>query len=451
MKKFTRFAALLLALLLAMSLAACGKKTDGGDPDPAPAKEFSAGKVDGSTYTNEYFGFSVSLTEDFGWTYFTDEQIAQVTGQTADILDSDKITEAYDSGKVIMEMYAMRDDYASVNIAVEKLGKVNGALLDEEGYVDASLNSLPEQLLTAGYTDVDAAKTTVSFAGAEHDGRDLEHTGADDAVGRAAELEDLRRAARRLLAGRRRAEDERRILRLLPRRQERMEHERGLFPADSRNVAEAPHGVGSADKLVHFSGNDLLRLSQRQTAVKNDRSILRDRVIGGGRAVGVGQGNGAVLARLGAERLVQLLYARDDLLHQVYRIAAFFRAARMAAHAGHFDLDQGPPAVPDCHAQACRLTEDHAAGPQAGLAEQILERIAVVVLFHGAGGDIDRRVRRNEPCLFCSRRAVDGSGQTAFHIRRAASADVSVADLAAVGREGPFRLVIDGDGIHMRI
>lgn len=168
MKKFSRFAALLLALLLAMSLAACGKKTDGGDPDPAPAKEFSAGKVDGSTYTNEYFGFSVSLTEDFGWTYFTDEQIAQVTGQTADILDSDKITEAYDSGKVIMEMYAMRDDYASVNIAVEKLGKVNGALLDEEGYVDASLNSLPEQLLTAGYTDVDAAKTTVSFAGAEH-------------------------------------------------------------------------------------------------------------------------------------------------------------------------------------------------------------------------------------------------------------------------------------------
>lgn len=165
MKKFSRFAALLLALLLAMSLAACGKKTDGGDPDPAPTKEFSAGKVDGSTYTNEYFGFSVSLTEDFGWTYFTDEQIAQITGQTAELLDSKELA---DAAKVSTEMYAMRDDYASVNITVEKLGKVNGVLLDEEGYVDASLNSLPDQLLTAGYTDVEAAKTTVSFAGAEH-------------------------------------------------------------------------------------------------------------------------------------------------------------------------------------------------------------------------------------------------------------------------------------------
>ena len=136
MKKFSRFAALLLALLLAMSLAACGKKTDGGDPDPAPTKEFSAGKVDGSTYTNEYFGFSVTLSEDSGWTYFTDEQIAQVTGQTAELFDSDHITEAYDSGKVIMEMYAMRDDYATVNVTVEKLSNVNVVLLDEEGYVE---------------------------------------------------------------------------------------------------------------------------------------------------------------------------------------------------------------------------------------------------------------------------------------------------------------------------
>ena len=168
MKKFSRFAALLLALLLAMSLAACGKKTDGGDPDPAPTKEFSAGKVDGSTYTNEYFGFSVTLSEDSGWTYFTDEQIAQVTGQTAELFDSDHITEAYDSGKVIMEMYAMRDDYATVNVTVAKLSNVNVVLLDEEGYVDASLTTLPDQLTTAGYTDLAAAKTTVSFAGAEH-------------------------------------------------------------------------------------------------------------------------------------------------------------------------------------------------------------------------------------------------------------------------------------------
>ena len=62
----------------------------------------------------------------------------------------------------------MRDDYATVNVTVAKLSNVNVVLLDEEGYVDASLTTLPDQLTTAGYTDLAAAKTTVSFAGAEH-------------------------------------------------------------------------------------------------------------------------------------------------------------------------------------------------------------------------------------------------------------------------------------------
>ena len=46
--------------------------------------------------------------------------------------------------------------------------RIAGAYLDEEGYVDASLTTLPDQLTTAGSTDLAAAKTTVSFAGAEH-------------------------------------------------------------------------------------------------------------------------------------------------------------------------------------------------------------------------------------------------------------------------------------------
>lgn len=45
MKKMTRLAALALCVLMALSLAACGSK----EPDANP---YTAGKIDGSTYTN---------------------------------------------------------------------------------------------------------------------------------------------------------------------------------------------------------------------------------------------------------------------------------------------------------------------------------------------------------------------------------------------------------------
>lgn len=165
MKKTTRLAALALAVLLALSLAACGSKDD-----TQPQKTFSAGKVDGSTYTNEYFGFAVTLDESFGWTFFDSDQIAQVTGQVADLIDNEDITKLLESGKSITEMYAMRDDYATVNVTVENLGAVNGAKLSESDYVDASIAALPDQLAAAGFTDMVVNKTTLPFAGAEHYG-----------------------------------------------------------------------------------------------------------------------------------------------------------------------------------------------------------------------------------------------------------------------------------------
>lgn len=162
MKKLSRFSALLLAVLMTLSLAACG---GGGQ---STEKEFSAGVTDGNTYTNEYFGFAATLDEN--WTMLTDEQIAQVTGQTAEILDDDNLAEMYEDGKVVMEMYGVRSDNSTVNITVENLGTINGAKYDESGYVDESLKQLPDQLSAGGFTDIKTEKTTVTFAGTEHDG-----------------------------------------------------------------------------------------------------------------------------------------------------------------------------------------------------------------------------------------------------------------------------------------
>ena len=162
MKKLSRFSALLLPVLMPLSLAACGGGGQSTD------KEFSAGVTDGNTYTNEYFGFAATLDEN--WTMLTKDQITQITGQTAEILDDDNLAEMYEDGKVVMEMYGVRSDNSTVNITVENLGTINGAKYDESGYVDESLKQLPDQLSAGGFTDIKTEKTTVTFAGTEHDG-----------------------------------------------------------------------------------------------------------------------------------------------------------------------------------------------------------------------------------------------------------------------------------------
>lgn len=162
MKKLSRFSALLLAVLMPLSLAACGGGGQSTD------KEFSAGVTDGNTYTNEYFGFAATLDEN--WTMLTKDQITQITGQTAEALDDENLAKMYDDGKVVMEMYGVRSDNSTVNITVENLGTINGAKYDESGYVDESLKQLPDQLSAGGFTDIKTEKTTVTFAGTEHDG-----------------------------------------------------------------------------------------------------------------------------------------------------------------------------------------------------------------------------------------------------------------------------------------
>ena len=162
MKKLSRFSALLLAVLMPLSLAACGGGGQSTD------KEFSAGVTDGNTYTNEYFGFAATLDEN--WTMLTKDQITQITGQTAEALNDENLAKMYDDGKVVMEMYGVRSDNSTVNITVENLGTINGAKYDESGYVDESLKQLPDQLSAGGSTDIKTEKTTVTFAGTEHDG-----------------------------------------------------------------------------------------------------------------------------------------------------------------------------------------------------------------------------------------------------------------------------------------
>lgn len=164
MRKNTNFGALILSLLMLLSLSACGNK----DTNTVP---YTPGTTVGNTYTNEYFGFTVTLDENSDWSFYTIEQLAQLIGQSSEVLDnSETVTESLERSKDAMEMFAIRTDNANLSVMVENLGAANGAKYDESTYVDTALTNLAQKLTNAGHTNVSTKKTTLAFAGEEHYG-----------------------------------------------------------------------------------------------------------------------------------------------------------------------------------------------------------------------------------------------------------------------------------------
>lgn len=164
-----KIAAFVLALAMLGTLAACGGSGKGG------SKAFERGTVSGQTYTSEFLG--VTATFDQAWHIASDEEMAQLSGETAEAMDNAKYQEALENGKLVYDLYAMDGNTgSSVNINVEKLGALGGAVVTEEAYVDASLKTLEEDLAGAGIQVSSTEKVTLTFAGAEHLGIRLQGT-----------------------------------------------------------------------------------------------------------------------------------------------------------------------------------------------------------------------------------------------------------------------------------
>ena len=147
--------AMILVLTMALSLAACG----GSD------KPYTSGLTLGNVYNHSYFGFKCVLPE--GWSFYTDEQIAQLQGYTQDMMGQDYADIIEKSGSA-MEMFAAEDSTGglyTLNVVVEKLPS---AALSEEKYVESCLDKTKAALESAGF-QIDVCKAaTVQFAGKTH-------------------------------------------------------------------------------------------------------------------------------------------------------------------------------------------------------------------------------------------------------------------------------------------
>ncbi len=161
--------AALAALLICLSLSGCAAINAAAAP--GEVEEFQTGKIDGNSYSNEFFGIGCEL--DDTWTVLNEEEIAERSGLVVDTMEEggldDSMRTAMENGSVVFDFFAQRNDNAAaINITVGNIGILYGTAMTEEGYIDATAEQMMQSIEAIGYESVTTEKTTVTLAGAEH-------------------------------------------------------------------------------------------------------------------------------------------------------------------------------------------------------------------------------------------------------------------------------------------
>lgn len=200
---YQRILALMMAAVLAVSMAACGAAPeeppkgvitpnqetqqqeptgdqtqqeptgDQTEPEQTEAEDsdsFSLGTMQGGTYENAYTGFGCKLDEN--WIYKTAEELQDISGMTQEMFEgTDLDINAYTQ---ILDMMAeCPDPMASINIQYTLLNtqeRLSFAVMGEEGVIDATLQQKDALISTYAQAGIDVAdmeKVSVNFCGEE--------------------------------------------------------------------------------------------------------------------------------------------------------------------------------------------------------------------------------------------------------------------------------------------
>lgn len=124
-----KFFALLIALMMVLSLAAC---SGSGEPEEfVPAR----GTVEDGIYKNEAFG--IGFKADSDWYFYSDEEIASSMGKTVAELFPEDFAENLESTEIIYDIYGA--DYytgSTISINFENTIAVYEGEIDEESYLE---------------------------------------------------------------------------------------------------------------------------------------------------------------------------------------------------------------------------------------------------------------------------------------------------------------------------
>ena len=160
--KLTRYLSAALALVLALSLTACG----------ADSPKFERGVVDGQTYTNDFLKLTCTVPAEFS--YLTDAEMAEINNIAADSLsDTDlaqQLQDNLENGSQVQDMYAMTEGgLQTINVMLSKVD-AQGAEVDMAAFADLSMEQAKTAYQSMGMTDVKASRETVTFMGQQYEG-----------------------------------------------------------------------------------------------------------------------------------------------------------------------------------------------------------------------------------------------------------------------------------------
>ncbi len=127
-------------------------------------KDFDLGTTQDKTYTNDFFGLSVTVAGD--WKLLSESEISSITSNVQSNISDQAIKDAIDAGETQFIMYANKEDKTeNVNVTVQKLPYSTSADagFDINKYVDSSVEQSKELLPKNGFEELDVQKTTVTF------------------------------------------------------------------------------------------------------------------------------------------------------------------------------------------------------------------------------------------------------------------------------------------------
>lgn len=168
MKRLFAFA---LAILMVVSLAACGKDNNSTVPSTDPSSDPSAtesnvslGTTTGQTYYNEFLGLGCTIPDD--WTFYTEEQILEMNNLALGLIDSE-IAQQIKNATIIYDMTAVNSDsLQNININMEKLNSIALAY-GVENLLSRQIDSVKTVYQNAGYTNINITTTKVTVDGQE--------------------------------------------------------------------------------------------------------------------------------------------------------------------------------------------------------------------------------------------------------------------------------------------
>lgn len=147
--------ALLLSLLLALNMTACG----------GSGSAFEPGTVTGTRYENTFAGIYCEMGSD--WKFMSEEEIRKNNEQTMDLVGKDYKDALKDADNVMDMMATHTNGTDTVSVAFEKLSALNKGM-SEEKYAEAAKENMKGALTSMGMQNVTLEIGTMTFAGKTH-------------------------------------------------------------------------------------------------------------------------------------------------------------------------------------------------------------------------------------------------------------------------------------------